>query len=78
MLYYRHQPGFICIMIFARPGDFVENELIYLAAANIIMSAFGLEWFIHGLEDFSFLARRSFLIKIASLAAIFLFDQELF
>ena len=60
------------IMIFARPGDFAENELIYLAAANIIMSAFGLEWFIHGLEDFSFLARRSFLIKLASLAAIFL------
>jgi O-antigen/teichoic acid export membrane protein len=40
------------------------------------VSAFGLEWFIHGLEDFSFLARRSFLIKIASLSAIFLFVRN--
>ena len=60
------------IMILARPSDFAENDLIYLAVANIFMSAFGLEWFIHGLEDFAFLARRSFLIKIGSLAAVFL------
>jgi O-antigen/teichoic acid export membrane protein len=64
------------IMIFSRKGDFSENDLILLAVANIVMSAFGLEWFIHGLEDFSFLARRSFIIKIASLAAVFIFVRQ--
>lgn len=61
------------LLIFFRPADFTEKELIILAIINIATNAFGLEWMIHGMEDFKFLAKRSFIIKIASLIAVFIF-----
>jgi O-antigen/teichoic acid export membrane protein len=61
---------------FFRPEEFTEQALVVLAVVNIATSAFGLEWMIHGLEDFSFLAKRSFIIKILSLAAVFIFVRE--
>lgn len=64
------------VMIFSRPDVFTEEALITLAVVNIVMSAFGLEWFIHGLEDFKFLARRSFIIKIAGLIAVFVLVRQ--
>ncbi|MFN2438537.1 MAG: polysaccharide biosynthesis C-terminal domain-containing protein, partial [Chitinophagaceae bacterium] len=42
------------------------------AGINLLISAFSFEWFIHGLEDFAFLSKRSFFIKIASVIVIFL------
>ena len=60
------------VLIFFQPAQSSDKELIALAAINILANAFGLEWMIHGLEDFKFLARRSFLVKIISLAAIFI------
>lgn len=64
------------LLVIFRHDDFTEKQLILLACINIAGSAFGLEWMIHGLEDFSFLARRSFIIKILTLAAIFIFVRQ--
>jgi O-antigen/teichoic acid export membrane protein len=63
-------------LVFFQHNEFSERGLIVLALINIASSAFGLEWMIHGLEDFSFLARRSFLVKILSLVAIFIFVRQ--
>lgn len=64
------------LLIFIRPTEFTEKELIILAIINIVTNAFGLEWMIHGMEDFAFLAKRSFIIKILSLVAVFIFIQS--
>src|SRR4051812_24954973 len=63
-------------LLFIRHNPLVQKELVVLAMINIAGSAFGLEWMIHGMEDFSFLAKRSFIIKIVSLAAIFIFVRS--
>jgi len=63
-------------LLFIRHNPLVQKELVVLAMINIAGSAFGLEWMINGMEDFSFLAKRSFIIKIVSLAAIFIFVRR--
>ena len=68
--------GIFSILIFFRPGDFSDKGLIALAATNILANAFGVEWIIHGMEDFKFLARRSLIVKMISLAAIFIFIRS--
>lgn len=60
------------LLIFLRPHEFGDKALVVLAIVNLLANAFGLEWFIHGREDFRFLARRSFLVKLLTLAAVFL------
>ena len=59
-------------LLFVRHDALVQKELVVLAMINIAGSALGIEWMIHGMEDFSFLAKRSFIVKILSLAAIFI------
>ncbi|MBA2330771.1 MAG: flippase [Flavisolibacter sp.] len=51
---------------------FKEKNLIILSSLNILISSFALEWFIQGFEEFRFVAKRSFFIKILSVAFIFL------
>ena len=68
--------GIFSVLIFFQPGEFSDKGLIALAATNILANAFGLEWMIHGMEDFKFLARRSLIVKMISLAAIFIFVRS--
>ena len=67
---------FFGLLVFLQHEAFTERALVWLAVVGIAGSAFGLEWLIHGLEDFAFLARRSFLVKILSLVLIFVFVRE--
>jgi O-antigen/teichoic acid export membrane protein len=67
--------GFICLIPFL-PEDFREKELLILAACNILLNSFSLEWLLQGLEDFSFYGKRSFIIKLASIASVFVFVHE--
>lgn len=60
------------LLVFLSPESYGEKQLVILGALNLLATAFGTEWFIHGLEDFKFLARRSFLFKLMSVLAIFL------
>jgi O-antigen/teichoic acid export membrane protein len=64
------------LFILFRPEQFREKELVLIAIVNIATNAVAMEWIIHGLEDFSFLAKRSFLVKLVSLAAVFIFVQQ--
>ena len=64
------------LLLALNPGDFRERGLVWLAVINIAASAVAMEWLIHGLEDFAFLARRSFIIKVASLISVFVLVRE--
>jgi O-antigen/teichoic acid export membrane protein len=64
------------MLVFLSPESYGEKQLVILGALNLLATAFGTEWFIHGLEDFKFLASRSFLFKLASVLAIFLLLRE--
>lgn len=66
---------FLVLIVF-QPGEFTDKGLIALATTNILANAFGVEWMIHGIEDFKFLARRSLIVKVISLAAIFIFIRS--
>jgi len=64
--------GIFATIIAINNNIYYETELIVLAGINLLISAFSFEWFIHGLEDFAFLSKRSFVIKIISVVVIFL------
>lgn len=64
------------VLAFLLPAGFREKELLILAAANILLNSFSLEWLLQGLEDFSFFGKRSFIIKLLSVAAVFVFIHQ--
>ena len=63
-------------LIFLKHSQFNDRTLVILAMINLITSSVGLEWFIVGLENFKFLARRSFIVKIATTVSIFIFIRR--
>jgi O-antigen/teichoic acid export membrane protein len=63
--------GLFAIIIAINKNIFNETGLIVLAGINLLISSFSFEWFIHGLEDFAFLSKRSIIIKLVSVIAIF-------
>jgi O-antigen/teichoic acid export membrane protein len=63
--------GIFAFIIAFNNNIYNETTLIVLAGINLLIGAFSFEWFIHGLEDFAFLSKRSVIIKIASVIAIF-------
>lgn len=64
------------MLVLTVPAEFRSRELLLLAGANIVFNAFSLEWLLQGLEDFSFFGKRSFVIKLLSVAAVFLFIRQ--
>ena len=49
----------------------VYNHLYILGAIALLLSAFPTEWFFQGMEKFKYVATRSFLLNIVSLALLF-------
>lgn len=68
--------GLFAAFIFLKHDTFNDRQLILLSFINMGGSAFALEWLVHGLEDFRFLARRSFIVKFLSLVAVFVFIRQ--
>ncbi len=64
--------GIFAFIIAINNNIYNETGIIILAGINLLLNAFSFEWFIHGLEDFAFLSKRSFVIKIVSVIIIFL------
>lgn len=64
------------LTIYLSHTDGVGNFLIVLASLNILINAFSLNWFVHGLEDFKALTLRSLIIKFLVAMIIFLFIKE--
>ncbi len=56
---------------------FSSRKMISLAAGLlIIFNAFNVDWFYQGQEAFKYIAIRSFVVKVISLAAIFVFIRR--
>ncbi|CAM3699923.1 MULTISPECIES: flippase [Elizabethkingia] len=54
-----------------------QNENYYLLGSiQVLMGLFSLEWFFQGLENFKFIAIRTFIVKALSIVAIFIFVTD--
>ena len=49
----------------------VHSELFYIGAAKIISTAFLIEWFFTGIEDFRYITLRSLIIRLLYVIAVF-------
>jgi O-antigen/teichoic acid export membrane protein len=53
-----------------------DKELILLGSVYILAQVFALEWYLQGMEKFSFIAKRNILIRIAGIIAILLLVRK--
>lgn len=60
-------------LIYFVPQLYMEKELFYWALGYFILQVFQLEWFFTGMNQFKFIAIRSFIIRFLFIAAVFLF-----
>lgn len=68
---------FIYYFLVFRTEYFVERRLIYcIVGISLIFNAFNIDWFYKGLEEFKYITIRSYIVKVISLIAIFLFIQS--
>lgn len=67
--------AFLITMQLSYNGD-VVHFLIFLACFNILFSAFSLDWFVHGLEDFKTLSLRLLTVRVLIAVLIFLLIKE--
>jgi O-antigen/teichoic acid export membrane protein len=51
-------------------------DLVILGCLTIIATSFSIEWFYQGIENFSYITKRSLIIKALSVLAIFLFVKR--
>lgn len=66
--------AFVYYIAVLRLPYFAERrELSLIAGLLIVFNAFNVEWFYQGQEAFKYIAARSFVVKIISLCALFLF-----
>lgn len=61
--------GLICFV----PQLQMEKELFYWALGYFVLQVFQLEWFFTGMNQFKFIAVRSFIIRFLFIAAVFIF-----
>ena len=64
------------ILIFFIPKFWEYKELMYVGSAKILFSAFLIEWFFTGIENFRYITMRSMLIKVIYVACVFLFVKN--
>jgi O-antigen/teichoic acid export membrane protein len=62
----------VAFSIIAFSSSTAEPNLLLLATLNIIVSAFGVEWYMQGTEAFRYTAIRTILLRFASVMLIFL------
>ena len=53
-----------------------DIPLFLLLSTSILFKAIGVEWFYNGVEDFKYITIRSIIIRLLSLAALFIFVKE--
>ena len=54
----------------------IEKELFYWALGYFVLQVFQLEWFFTGMNEFKFIAVRSFIIRFLFIAAVFIFIRS--
>lgn len=66
---------FLCLIYFV-PQLYIEKELFYWALGYFVLQVFQLEWFFTGMNQFKFIAIRSFIIRFLFIAAVFIFIRS--
>lgn len=61
----------VCILMV--PKFYQYKELFYIGTAKILFTAFIVEWFFSGIEDFKYISIRSIVVKCLYMASVFLF-----
>ena len=64
------------LLVAAIPKLHQYAELFYIGAAKILCTAFVVEWFFTGIEDFRYITLRSLAIKTAYVIGVFAFVRE--
>lgn len=67
--------GYVAVAIICMTVSDVQTEipLFLILSATIFFTAIGCEWFYQGIEDFKYVAIRGLIVKIISIALLFLF-----
>lgn len=56
---------------------FADQRLLFVAVGlSLIMNFFNVDWFYQGKEEYGYIAARSFVVKLLSLVALFLFVRD--
>ncbi len=58
-------------------GYFAENRALFITVGlSLIFNLMNVDWFYQGKEEYGYIAARSFVVKLASLIALFLFVRD--
>lgn len=60
------------ITVFTLPKLFENRELFYIGAAKILFTAFAVEWYFTGIENFRYITYRSLLVKSCYVVSVFI------
>jgi O-antigen/teichoic acid export membrane protein len=63
-------------LLILNPNYHGERSLIVLGSLYILFQVFTIEWYLQGVEAFQFIAWRTIVIRLAGIAAIFLFVKN--
>lgn len=63
----------LLLCIFFIPNLYQYRQLFYVGVLKLICSLFYVEWFYKGIEDFSYITKRTIIIKIFYVISIFMF-----
>ncbi len=58
-------------------GRFDDPLLFWLCGLQILLNGIDIDWFYQGLEEYGYITLRNLIVKILSLAALFLFVREI-
>ncbi len=59
-------------LVLHTPTFYYRFDLYFVAGLQLVFSAFNVDWFYQGMEEYRYITLRSFIIKILSLVCIFL------
>ncbi len=67
---------FYLLVIWYLPYFLSRKNLFLVAGIQLFFNIFNVDWFYQGLEEFTYITKRSFFVKIVSLVAMFVFVQS--
>ena len=66
----------LLIVMYTIPKLFPYRNLLYFGVLKLLFNLFLVEWFFTGLENFSYITKRSIIIKILYVASVFVFIRK--
>ena len=64
------------VVILYNPNFLLEQPLFIVMMFGIVLNAVNIDWFYQGIEEYNYITKRNFIIKIFSLLLIFIFVKK--